>query len=257
MKSIKAVYFDLDDTLCAYWSASKKGLFQAVSEANLQVTTEEFVEAWRNVFKSFAKEIKTDAWYERYLESGEPSRTEHIRRTLDALDIPSESNASKISKRYAELRDNHLVLFPDALPTLNALKSRYKLGLITNGPADVQRQEVKTLRIEEYFDQILIEGEFKTGKPHQVIFQAATSKWNFKPKDMLFVGNAFEHDVQGAKNAGWNAIWINRGKEERKEEGPQPDCVIEHLFEVFDWLEIPRPEQEQIQVPKDLVQNWR
>ena len=74
---------------------------------------------------------------------------------------------------------------------------------------------------------------------------------------MLFVGNAFEHDVQGAKRAGWHAIWINRGEEIKQETGPQPDKEISHLFEVFDWLDIPRPDLVTITIPPEMVQNWR
>lgn len=257
MKQIRAVYFDLDDTLCAYWAASRKALEQAISEANLKIPTTQVIESWKKVFQTFAKEIKTDEWYARYLESGEPSRTEHIRRTLEDLNINADGIAFKVSERYAELRNDYLQLFPDALPTLNALRGKYKLGLITNGPADIQRQEIATLKLESYFDQILIEGEFKTGKPHEQIFQAATSLWNFSPEEMLFVGNAFEHDVQGAKKAGWHAIWVNRGAEMKHEVGPQPDKEISHLFELFDWLEIPPPTAEKVNVPLEMIQNWR
>lgn len=243
-KDIRAVFFDLDDTLCAYWDASRKGLRQAIDEADLPIETGKVLEAWREVFATFSKEIKTDAWYRHYLESGEPTRTEHIRRTLATLGIPSEEVAVKISQEYARLRDKYLVLFPEALPLLRHLKGRYALGLITNGPADIQRQEINTLGISEYFDHIFIEGEFKIGKPHKDIFDAARNVTGNEPHQMLFVGNAFEHDVQGAKNAGWWAIWVNRGEEVDPGTEPRPDAEIVHLFEVCDWLGIEAPELE-------------
>lgn len=252
---IRAVYFDLDDTLCGYWAASRQGLTQAMVENGID--PEVGLTTWRNVFKTFSKEVKTDKWYAHYLESGEPTRTEHLRRTLRDLKMESEELAQTLSHRYAELRNEKLTLFPDALPLLDLLRHRFPLGLITNGPADIQRQEVRQLGIEAYFGQILIEGEFKAGKPSIEIFRAAEIHSGLQAKEMLFVGNAYEHDVQGAKNAGWQALWLNRGDETDPGSEPRPDKEIAHLYEVCDWLEIARPAPEPPRVSAELTPNWR
>jgi putative hydrolase of the HAD superfamily len=128
------------------------------------------------------------------------------------------------------------------MPVLSFLSRRYELGLITNGPADVQRQEIATLGIGHLFTHILIEGEFKLGKPHQAIFDEARTLSATSPTQMLFVGNAFEQDVQGAKRAGWHAIWINKSEEANPGGEPQPDAEIVNLWEVLDWLGIEKPE---------------
>lgn len=256
MRDIRAVFFDLDDTLCAYWAASRKSLGEAIDRADLGIPTDDVIHAWREVFATFSKEIKSDPWYRRYLETGEPTRTEHLRRTLRRLGIPSEENAKQISHEYARLRDRYLVLFPEARPLLKHLRGRYVLGLITNGPADIQRQEIETLRIAHYFDHILIEGEFKIGKPDLEIFEAARRACDLQPHQMLFVGNAFEHDVQGAKNAGWWAIWANRGEEVDPGTEPRADAEIMHLYEVCDWLGIEAPSEQSAGQPIE-SKNWR
>jgi putative hydrolase of the HAD superfamily len=240
-RDIRAIYFDLDDTLCAYWAASRKGLREAFEESGIDV--EKGVSAWRKVFSTFSPEIKTERWYEHYLESGEPTRTEHMRRVLEEMGQPDAERAKALSSRYATLRDSHLALFPESQDVLAFLKDsgQFKLGLITNGPADVQRQEIVTLGIGGFFDHILIEGEFKLGKPHLQIFAEACAKWGLQPSQMLFVGNAFEHDVQGAKRAGWHALWVNKAEEENPGTQPQPDEEIVDLWEVIDWLGIRRP----------------
>ncbi|MGQ4827965.1 HAD-IA family hydrolase, partial [Enterococcus faecalis] len=79
-------------------------------------------------------------------------------------------------------------LFPDALPTLRALKAKYPLGLITNGPADVQRQEIATLGIVRFFDNIFIEGEMLVGKPEPEVFRKAEAAVGLRPQQILFVG---------------------------------------------------------------------
>ncbi|MCH8275067.1 MAG: HAD family hydrolase [Armatimonadetes bacterium] len=257
-QNIKAVCFDLDDTLCAYWDASRKALWQALDEAELGVDPQRAFDAWKSVFQTFSKEVKTDRWYERYLVSGEPTRTEHLRRTLRLLDREDERLAKSIAARYAELRNEYLELFPEAKQTLQQLKGRYCMCLITNGPADIQRQEVETLGIKGFFDHILIEGEMKLGKPDAAIFEAARTGCGYEAHEMLFVGNAFEQDVQGAKNAGWHALWLNRVDTQNPGTYPQPDAEITHLFEVCDWLGIERPPGPEPPLPpKHAADNWR
>lgn len=242
MSEVRAVYFDLDDTLCAYWKASRQALREAFGEARLSASVDEAMDAWRRVFATFSEEVKRDPWYQHYLESGEPTRTEHLRRTLVLLS-EDDALAESISRRYALLRNEYLSLFPEAKPLLSTLRGKYQLGLITNGPADVQRSEIESLSIEGYFDHILIEGEMRVGKPARDIFDLAAQKWSYNPAEMLFVGNSFDHDVVGAKNAGWQAIWMNpEGEEIPKDAVVHPDKVITNLLEVLDYLGLPKPE---------------
>jgi len=245
-RDIRGVFFDLDDTLCDYVTASRTALRKTFEEHNIGVPPDKAIDTWRSIFPSFSKEIKTDRWYEHYLESGETTRTEHMRRTLNALGIECDELAKTLSKRYAELRLDFLKLYPEAKSLLSALKGSYRLGLITNGPMDVQRQEIERLGIQSDFDTILIEGELKVGKPDPAIFYEAQRKTKLDPSQLLFVGNAFEHDVQGAKNAGWYALWFNSQNEENPGTNPQPDAEIHSLYEVCDFLKIPRPSKKNI-----------
>jgi putative hydrolase of the HAD superfamily len=168
------------------------------------------LEHWAAAFREFIPEIKTERWYPLYLKSGEVTRTEQIRRTLLRIGIEDDTLAASISKRYMELRDQHLTLFPDAKEVLDALKPKYPLGLITNGPADIQRMEVAKLGIESYFDNIFIEGEMLVGKPAPEVFARAARAVNLPPENIMFVGNSYDHDVRPAIAAGWTAVWIRR-----------------------------------------------
>lgn len=239
--NIKAIYFDLDDTLCGYWDASRSALRQTFMESGLPYSAEEAISAWKRAFGTFSKEVKTDRWYQHYLESGESTRTELMRRALSTLGVDNDSQAKLLADQYAKLRDAKLQLFEEADSVLYELHKHFRLGLITNGPADVQRQEINTLGIGHYFEHILIEGEFGLGKPEIEIFEAARIKQNLLPSEMLFVGNSFEHDVQGSKLAGWWSLWLNKTGEDNPGTHPQPDAEISNLLEVLDWLGLERP----------------
>lgn len=249
---VKAIFFDLDDTLCQYWEAARTGLFRTFEEVRPDgYTSEQMVEIWARAFRSFLKEVKHPDWYGRYLKEGETTRTEQMRRTLAEIGIVDEQLAQRLSQTYMEKRDSLLILFEDSLEVLDALKPRYPLGLITNGPADVQRQEIATLKIEEYFETILIEGEMGEGKPNLTVFRRAEECVGFSGAHVLFVGNSYAHDIRPAIEAGWRAAWIRRptdvppsagpggsAVEVKPEDAPEPDVTIGNLREILPLLGI-------------------
>lgn len=211
-QSVKFIFFDLDDTLCGYWDACKIGLRQTFDRLPISgKTTDDMVRIWANEFKKFAPTLKKTHWYPMYLKSGAPTRHELMRLVAGAAGIDDPALPQKLADTYAELRDANLVLFLDARATIESLKNRgYRMGLITNGPADVQRQEIATLHLAEQFDPILIEGELEVGKPESVVYERAMELTGCAPHELAMVGNSFGHDIIGAQRAGWKTVWIRR-----------------------------------------------
>lgn len=242
------MFFDLDDTLCAYWEAARTGLRRSFElHGPIGFMPEKMEQHWAAAFRTYVKQIKNPEWYGEYLKSGEITRTEQMRRTLLEIGIVDEDRAVALSKSYMQERDRALRLFDDALPLLDALKKTYPLGLITNGPADVQRQEIDTLGIAHYFQTILIEGEMGEGKPNQAVFRRAENAVGLKSHEILFVGNSYAHDIQPAIEAGWKTVWVRRDTDvppssggsalEPKPHGsPDPDRTIGELWELLPQL---------------------
>jgi putative hydrolase of the HAD superfamily len=245
--NVKAIFFDLDDTLCAYWEASKIGLRSAFeNHGPAGHTADELLQSWAAAFREFSPTLKQTGWYEGYCVSGEPTRTEQMRLTLERLGINDAEMANNLSNAYREGRNNALRLFPEAVEVLQTLQRQYPLGLITNGPADIQREEIATLHIAHYFDHIFIEGEMMEGKPLQAVFRRAEAAVGLQPYEILFVGNSYGHDIKPALEAGWHAIWVkrdtdvppSRSKGEDKPAGdPEPDLTVDDLRDVLRWLE--------------------
>ncbi|HEY0867664.1 MAG TPA: HAD family hydrolase, partial [Fimbriimonas sp.] len=245
-----AIFFDLDDTLCGYWDACKAGLratFDHIPIAGW--TTEEMVGHWAEEFREFCPTIKQLGWYDDYLQQGEPTRTELMRRMLHRIDVVDEPLARRLSEAYGTNRNQALKLFPGAEHTLEVLREHYPLGLITNGPADIQRQEIATLGIGHYFQSILIEGEMGEGKPRMSVFRRAEVEVGCEPHQILFLGNSYHHDIKPAIQAGWRTVWIRRASdvppstqgvnpapEERPAKDPAPDAEIIDVPELVKLL---------------------
>jgi HAD superfamily hydrolase (TIGR01549 family) len=240
---IQAVGFDLDDTLCVYIPVAVQARRQAFAElvqplSGLDIETLD--EAYQQAFWQMMEEIRHEPWRSRYLRSGEPTRTETMRRMLTALGLSPDGLAERLSARYLELRESQLQLFEDALPTLNALRGHYRLFLITNGPALEQRRELHRLGLEPYFELIAIEGELGVGKPDPAIFQFVQAQLNLASHQILFVGNSWAHDVKGALQVGWAAAWLNRDGAPPPEPDPAVP-ILRSLRELPQWVPSLRP----------------
>lgn len=226
--NVKAVYFDLDDTLCRYWDASKAALRTAFEKHGPEgYTPEEMVGHWAAAFREFSPLVKSPEMYKIYLKSGQTTRTEQMRRALVSVGVEDQERAEALSHAYMTHRDANLRLFDESLAVLDHLKGRYPLGLITNGPADIQRQEVNSLNIGPYFDNIFIEGEVGFGKPLPEVFRMAERAVGMNPEQVLMVGNSYGHDIRPAIEAGWRTLWVRRPSDVPPSApgvNPKPEC---------------------------------
>lgn len=249
LASVRAVFFDLDDTLCAYWDAAKQGLLRTFDALPLPgLSTEQAVLEWAAAFREFCPTIKRSPWYERYLRNGRSTRAELMRRTLLRLGIEDPARAEELADRYGAERRAALALFPGALQVLSEVGARYPMGMITNGPADVQREEIRDLGLESLFQWILIEGELGYGKPDPRVFRLAERLSGRTPEEILFVGNSYRHDVRPAQAAGWRTVWVRRPSdvppsadpsakpEGKPEDAPDADAEIGELCELLPLL---------------------
>jgi putative hydrolase of the HAD superfamily len=240
---VKAVYFDLDDTLCPYWEASKFGLYRAFELFSPEgFSPDEMIHFWAVAFNEFAPSLKQTEWYGKYLVSGNSTRVEQMRRALIHANCGDLDLAQKLADAYAEERDRALMLFDDAKTVLDALYGKMPLGLITNGPADVQRQEIATLGVGQFFDHVFIEGELGFGKPLTEVLRRAEVSVDFRPPEILFVGNSYRQDMQPCIERGWKTAWIRRPTdlppkavtpEHKPDNAPAPDVTVGDLRELL------------------------
>lgn len=248
--NIKGIYFDLDDTLCGYWYAVSRGLEAAFEEQPVNnLSTEEIIAVWAAQFREFSKAVKDQNWYKQYLEQGGITRTELMRLVLLSQGIDDVERAEALSASYAKHRNANLKLFPEAEAVLQKLHGKYPMGLITNGPADIQREEIETLGIGKYFDHVFIEGEQGIGKPSPKVFHNAQEAMGFEGDELMLVGNSYEHDILPAIRAFWRTVWVRRdtdvppssertGPKPIQKHCPFPDAIIDDLGTLLKLLRV-------------------
>lgn len=101
-------------------------------------------------------------------------------------------------------------LFPDVLPTLTQLKTKYQLGLVTNAYRLYAEAEIRMLGLDQWWDVIVMSSDHGISKPAPELFHLALEQLQVSPAEAIYVGDSIEHDVVGARNAGLKVVHINR-----------------------------------------------
>lgn len=126
-----------------------------------------------------------------------------------------------------------LSLSPQTSKLLKQLRTSYKLLLLTNGAAEVQREKVKAVGCEEFFDAIVIGGEHGEQKPFPSIFTSCFNTLNIKAEDCVVVGDDLDTDIQGGVNAGVRAtVWISSAGGRIPNGAVKPDYIIATVLDL-------------------------
>ena len=100
---------------------------------------------------------------------------------------------------------NEVILYSDVMPVLEQLHGDYTLGVLSNGNASVDR-----VGIRRWFDFVLSAESVGAAKPHPLMFEQAVKVAGVPPGQIAHVGDHWEHDIKGARDAGFRTVWVNR-----------------------------------------------
>src|SRR5699024_3272590 len=115
---------------------------------------------------------------------------------------------------------------------LNALQRKHKLILLQIVSTDLQRTKLSlSPELKPYFDNIIISGDFGSGKPDPKIFEYALEQQSLTKEDAIMIGDNLLTDILGASKLGMHSIWINHDDKEAK--AAQPTYEIKRLKEVL------------------------
>ena len=128
-------------------------------------------------------------------------------------------------------------LFPDVLPTLQALQGRdFTIGIISDWGANLI-PIISGLDVGRYFDCVIISAVTRYAKPEAALYDLALRRANAIPDYAIHIGDSYIHDVLGARSVGITPILLDRPGLLRAED---IDCIlIRDLREVLDLLDLP------------------
>ncbi len=230
---IRAILFDLDDTLAVDEAVSHESFDHTAAIAAARFGTDPTAfardamsfarELWSlGECRPFCREIGISAfeclWGGFVGESIELTslrnwsssyRIEVFQKALkkQCENFPAEA-PELLSAEFATARRARQRLMPGASEIIAELSQIHRIGLLTNGAPDLQREKIEASGLGEQFHAIAISGEYGFGKPNPEIFHRLLAELNVSQSEALMVGNSLERDISGAKNAGIRSIWI-------------------------------------------------
>ncbi|MEZ4658795.1 MAG: haloacid dehalogenase type II [Caldilineaceae bacterium] len=124
--------------------------------------------------------------------------------------------------------------FPEVVPALERLKSRYKLVILSNGEPDFLAHLAKN-RVQWPFDDIFSVNTVGAFKPHPAVYRRAAQSLNLEVGECLMV-SANSFDVMGARACGYRAAFVNRYKLPYEDSIYQPDVTVADFTGLADAL---------------------
>ena len=257
---IKAVFFDLDDTLL--WD--KKSVAEAfaatcrlaqekygVDEAELEAAVREEASSLYSSYDTyeFTKLIGINPFeglwgnfeddHEQFREMKKMVsryRRESWINGLSRLGIKDEAFGANLAEEFRLQRGKLPLVYDETFYVLNQLQGKYNLLLLTNGSPDLQNTKLAmTPEIAPYFDHIIISGAFGRGKPDPSIFEHCLERMGIEKEEAIMVGDNLMTDILGANRVGMKSVWVNR---EGGEKGTVvPDFEINDLRELLTILD--------------------
>lgn len=235
MSELRAVLFDLDDTL----HDDTYAFTTAAQEVAAEVAAEHGIDA---LALKRAYIAEAEGFWHRLTASELRVKLSQMRATmwgnaLRSVGLDDAHLAERSAANYNIYRKRYFALFPGALDLLRELKTAgMKLGLLTNGVSETHREKIALLQITEYFDAIFLADEVGMVKPDPLLFAHACTKLRTSPSESAMVGDRYERDIVGALDAGLFTLWVNVRGEPLPRGARPPDVTVSSIAEVASHL---------------------
>ena len=229
MADIKAIFFDLDDTLfdCSgsLIENARKRAAAAMVAAGLPLSAEEAYKMQQQLFEQLGP---LENIFDRMCEKQQLSKDERKKIVEAAFNAYNSDEVEQIQ------------LFPDVLPTLGKLRKKgIKTALITSGIFERQQKKIELLGLQDKFDLVLIHDVEKDASKEEK-FSSALQQLNLKPNTVAVVGDRIYSEIKIANKLGMASIRMLKGRFSSikpRTDLEEPDFEIKNIAELVPLLE--------------------
>jgi len=169
-----------------------------------------YARAWNRALREAGARFTDDEFEEEYARA-RAEQSGSFRRRLIARFLPEGDlrELEGIAARYWTYPPS--ALYEDAIPSLEVLRDRFRLGVIANQPGEV-RTAMRRDGLESFFEVWGVSDELGVGKPDPRLFELAARTAKVASDAAVMVGDRLDYDVRPAKRVGMRAIWMLRGE---------------------------------------------
>lgn len=231
--ALRAVILDLDDTLIveeATARASLRAAARLLPDIDPARVEEVVLAAARAIWRAgpdhpLAVELGIASWeglWSRFegchpclagLAAWAPTyRAQAWRAALAELGIDDPDVAGAMADAYESAQRAGHPLIDGAAEAVGRLAADFRLAVLTNGPADIQRLKLQGTGLAGAFEAVVISGEIGVGKPSPGAFRSVVERLEVDAEQAVMVGDSWERDVQGALGADIRPVWVSGGR---------------------------------------------
>jgi 5'-nucleotidase len=205
--AIKAVLFDLDDTLFDHQYSSRSGLAMLTQHYNSlrQVPLDEL----EHLHAALLNELHIEVL--RGKATIDAMRAERFRRIfLHYGEQVSATIIQEVVMHYRAAYKNARRAICGVVPLLQALHSRVHIAVVTNSILVEQQEKLRICGLTSLVDTLVVSEEVGSIKPDPAIFEITLQRIGCQAHEAVMIGDSWKADVIGAQGVGIRAIWFNR-----------------------------------------------
>ncbi|MFL2485020.1 MAG: HAD-IA family hydrolase [Candidatus Neomarinimicrobiota bacterium] len=221
---IKAVIFDLDNTLLDFMTMKKEAVMSAISsmkEAGLDIDVD-------TSYKEIMDIYEVDGWenqlvFDKFLKN----KLGYINNKYLAAGIVA----------YRRAKEANLKAYPNVQRTLNhLLENDIKLAIVSDAPSREAWMRIYYLGLHHFFETVITFDDSGERKPSPAPFELALGRLNLSNDEVLMVGDWPERDMVGASSVGIKTIFAKYGDAFGVEKSGA-NWDIEDIYEVVNIID--------------------
>jgi putative hydrolase of the HAD superfamily len=217
--AVRAVLFDLDDTLFDHRGASRAALAEVHRRHAGGTDFEEFEAHHARILEVLHLDVLAGR---RGLDD---ARRERFRRVFEIVGITlSEADADAVAAAYRAGYVPSWRAVEGAADLVAAVRQHARVGVVSNNLIEETRDKLVFCRIAALVDAVVVSGDEGISKPDPRIFRIALDRLGVAPEQAVMFGDSWASDIVGAARAGIRPIWFNPGHRPRP---PLPPDVEE------------------------------
>ena len=223
---IKAVFFDLDDTLLDFNLCAREAIIDSCKDMGIPFS--------EKLYENFTR-INPALW--KMVETGVITRaTLHKLRFLSIL---SETGIDADDQELERLLKVHIkkcaVRLPYAEEILKYLHGKYELYVTSNASQEQQISRLEKAGLLTYLTDVFTSGRIGVEKPKREFFEGVFKLLpHLLPEQTIIVGDSLRADIVGGKSYGVKTCWLDRFGNDFP--GITPDYTITNLKELENLL---------------------